>query len=66
MQGFYNLSKATLKPIWTRDVQVRHQTDLMDMGKKELWRSVTATGISYHYVLWSVMDVLGDFFGWEL
>jgi len=28
------LNKATLKPIRARDVQVRHQIDLMNMGKK--------------------------------
>ncbi len=30
------LNKAALKPIRARDVQVRHQIDLMDIGKKEL------------------------------
>ena len=51
------LNKATLKPIRARDVQVRHQIDLMDMGKKG---TVTANGISYRYVL-SVMDVFSRF-----
>ena len=48
------LNEATLKPIRARDVQVRHQIHLMDMGKKG---TVTANGISYRYVL-SVMDVI--------
>ena len=51
------LNKATLKPIRARDVQVRHQIDLMDMGKKG---TVLASGISYRYVL-SVMDVFSRF-----
>ena len=47
------LNKATLKPIRARDaVQVRHQIDLMDMGKKG---TVTASGTSYRYVL-SVLE----------
>ena len=53
------LNKATLKPIWARDVQVRHQIDLMDIGKKG---TVTANGVSYHCVL-SVLDVFSRF-GW--
>ena len=40
------LNKAT-------DLQVRHQIDVMDIGKKGI---VTVNGISYRYVL-SVMDV---------
>ena len=44
--------KATLKPIRAREVQVRHQIDLMDMGKKG---TVTASGTSYRYVL-SVLE----------
>ncbi|XP_078366006.1 SCAN domain-containing protein 3-like [Oculina patagonica] len=51
------LNKATLKPIRARDVQVRHQIDLMDMGQKG---TVLANGISYRYVL-SVMDVFSRF-----
>ena len=51
------LNKATLKPIRARDVQVRHQLDLMDMGKKG---TVTANGVSYRYVL-SVLDVFSRF-----
>ena len=52
---FFN--KATIKPIRARDVQVRHQIDLMDMGKKGI---VKMDGHSIRYVL-SVMDVFSRF-----
>ena len=51
------LNKATLKPIQTRDVQVRHQVDLVDHGKRG---RVKYHGIVYQYVL-SVMDVFSRF-----
>ena len=50
-------NKARLKPIRARDVQIRHQIDLMDMGQK---RAVKFNGLSYRYVL-SVMDVFSQF-----
>ena len=40
-----------------RDVQVRHQVDLMDLGKRG---SVEFKGIVYRYVL-SIMDVFSQF-----
>ena len=40
-------NKATLKPIRARDVQVRHQVDLMDMGAKE---TVSYDNQLYRYV----------------
>ena len=46
-----------LKPIRARDVHVRHQIDLMDMGEKG---TVMANGISYRYVF-SVMEVFRRF-----
>ena len=51
------LNKAMVKPIRARDVQVRHQIDLMDMGKNGI---VRINGKSYRYVL-SVMDVFSRF-----
>ena len=51
------LNKAILKPIRARDVQVRHQVDLMDLGKRG---SVEFKGIVYRYVL-SVMDVFSRY-----
>ena len=51
------LNKAILKPIRAQDVQVRHQVDLMDLGKGG---SVKFQGIIYRYVL-SVMDVFSRF-----
>ena len=51
------LNKAILKPMRARDVQVRHQVDLMDFGKRgrvEFKRTV------YRYAL-SVMDVFSRF-----
>lgn len=51
------LNKAILKPIRARDVQVRHQVDLMDLGKRG---KVKFKGIVYRYVL-SVMDVFSRF-----
>ena len=51
------LNKAILKPIRARDVQVRHQVDLMDLGKRG---SVEFKGIVYRYVL-SIMDVFSRF-----
>ena len=50
-------NKARLKPIRARDVQIRHQIDLMDMGQKG---AVKFNGSSYRYVL-SVMDVFSRF-----
>ena len=50
-------NKARLKPIRARDVQMRHQIDLMDMGRKG---AVKFNGVSYRYVL-SVMDVFSRF-----
>ena len=50
-------NKARLKPIRPRDVQIRHQIDLMDMGQKG---AVKFNGSSYRYVL-SVMDVFSRF-----
>ena len=51
------LNKAILKQIQARDVQVRHQVDLMDLGKRG---RVKYQGIVYRYVL-SVMDVFSRF-----
>lgn len=51
------LNKAMIKPIRARDVQVRQQIDLMDMGKNGV---VRINGKSYRYVL-SVMDVFSRF-----
>ena len=42
------LNMATIKPIRARDVQVRHQIDLMAMRKKGV---VKMNGKSYRYVL---------------
>ena len=50
-------NKARLKPIRARDVQMRHQIDLMDMGRKG---AIKFNGVSYRYVL-SVMDVFSRF-----
>ena len=50
-------NKARLKPIQARDVQIRHQIDLMDMGQKG---AVKFNGLSYRYFL-SVMDVFSRF-----
>lgn len=50
-------NKARLKPIRARDVQMRHQIDLMDMGQKG---AIKFNGVSYRYVL-SVMDVFSRF-----
>ena len=51
------LNKAILKLIRARDVQVRHQVDRMDLGKR---RRVEFKGIVYRYVL-SVMDFCSRF-----
>ena len=51
------LDKAILKLIQARDVQVRHQVDLMDLGTGG---SVKFQGIIYQYVL-SVMNVFSRF-----
>ena len=51
------LNKAILKPIQARDVQVRHQVDLMDLGKRG---RVKYQGIVYRYVF-SAMDVFSRF-----
>lgn len=51
------LNKATKKPIHARDVQVRYQIDLMDMGKTGV---VKMNVKSYRYVL-SVIDVFSCF-----
>lgn len=56
------LNKATKKPIHARDVQVRYQIDLMDMGKTGV---VKMNGKSYRYVL-SVIDVFTALFGFVL
>ena len=40
-----------------RDVQMRHQIDLMDMGRKG---AIKLNGVSYSYIL-SVMDVFSRF-----
>jgi len=50
-------NKATLKPIRARDVHIRHQIDLMDMGKRGI---VKLNGETYRYVL-SVIDVFSRF-----
>ncbi|KAL9977788.1 hypothetical protein ACROYT_G015231 [Oculina patagonica] len=50
-------NKARLKPIRARDVQMRHQIDLMDMGQKG---AIKFNGVSYRYVL-SVMDDFSRF-----
>ena len=50
-------NKARLKPIRARDVQMRHQIDLMDMGRKG---AIKFNGVSYRYVL-SIMDVFSRF-----
>ena len=51
------MNKATLKPIRARDVHVRHQIDLMDMGSKG---SVKLNGQLYRYVL-TVIDIFRRF-----
>ena len=51
------LNKAIFKPIQARDVQVRHEIDLMDLGKRG---RVKYQGIVYRDVL-SVMDVFSRF-----
>ena len=51
------MNKATLKPIRARDVHVRHQIDLMDMGSKG---SVKLNGQLYRYVL-TVIDIFSRF-----
>lgn len=51
------LNKATIKPIRARDVQVKHQINLMDTGKKGV---VKMNGKCYRYVL-SVIDVFSRF-----
>ena len=50
-------NKARLKPIRARDVQIRHQIDLMDMGQKG---AVKLNSLSYRYFL-SVMNVYSRF-----
>ena len=50
-------NQGRLKPIRAREVQTRHQIDLMDMGQKGV---VKRNGVSYRYVL-SVMDVFSRF-----
>lgn len=50
-------NKARLKPIRARDVQIRHEIDLMDMGQRG---TVKLNDVSYRYVL-SVMDVFSRF-----
>lgn len=47
------MNKATLKPIRARDVQARHQIDLMDMGRK-------GTGHFYRNVP-TVIDIFSRF-----
>ena len=51
------MNKATLKPIRARDVHVRNQIDLMDMGSKG---SVKLNGQLYRYVL-TVIDIFSRF-----
>ena len=51
------MNKATLKPIRARDVHVRQQIDLMDMGSKG---SVKLNGQLYRYVL-TVIDIFSRF-----
>jgi len=51
------MNKATLKPVRTSDVYMRHQIDLMDMGSKG---SVKMNGKLYRYVL-TVIDVSSRF-----
>ena len=50
-------NKATLKPIRARDVQIRHQVDLMGMGEEG---KVQVGNKSYRYIL-SVLDVFSRF-----
>ena len=58
------MNKATLKPIRARDVHVRHQIDLMDMGSKG---SVKLNGQLYRYVyVLTVIDILAVLFGFAL
>ena len=51
------MNKATLKPVRARDVHMRHQIDLMDMGSKG---SVKLNGKLYRCVL-TVIDVFSRF-----
>ncbi len=51
------MNKAALKPVRAKDVQIRHQIDLMDMGSKG---SVKMNGKLYRYVL-IVIDVFSRF-----
>ena len=51
------INKATLKPIRARDVQARHQIDLMDMGRKG---TVKKNGHFYRYVL-TVIGIFSSF-----
>ena len=48
------MNKATLKPVRARDVHMRHQIDLMDMGSRG---SVKMNGRLFRYVL----TVIGTF-----
>ena len=52
-----SLNKAILKSVRAKDVQERHQCDLMDMGKRG---TVKVNGVAYRYVL-SVIDVCSRF-----
>ena len=51
------MNKATLKSIRARDVYVRHEIDLMDIGSKG---SVKLNGQLYRYVL-TVIDIFSRF-----
>ena len=50
-------NKAKLKPIRAKDVQIRLQTDLLDLGRKAM---VSENGLSYRYAL-SVIDAFSRF-----
>lgn len=51
------MNKATLKPVRAKDVQERHQIDLMDMGRKG---TVKRNGHLYRYVL-TAIDIFSRF-----
>ena len=51
------MNKETLKPIRAKDVHIRHQIDLMDMGCKG---SVKMNGQLYRYVL-TILDIFSRF-----
>ena len=56
------MNKATLKPIRAKDVQERHQIDLIDMGRKELLKGM----VSYTDTCLQRLIFLAALFGFAL